>query len=81
MNMTDLVANGNRAEMAKTFGMWTSKDASASDLVSWAGERIAIYRNWIENLSKLKEENQMKLVDGLSVEQLQMMIEAKRQAN
>lgn len=81
MNMTDLVANSNRAEMAKTFGSWTSKNASASDLVSWADGRIAIYRNWIENLSKLKEENQLKLVDSFSIEQLEAMIEAKRQAD
>lgn len=79
--MTNVVATGNRAEMAKTFGMWTSKNASASDLVSWADGRIAIYRNWIENLSKLKEENQLKLVDGFSIQQLEAMIEAKRQAD
>ena len=81
VNVSEVVATGNRAEMAKNFGMWTSKNASASDLVSWADERIAIYRNWIENLSKLKDENQLKLVDGLTIEQLQAMIEAKRQAN
>lgn len=81
VNVSEVVATGNRAEMAKTFGIWTSKDASASELVSWADARIAIYESWIENLRKLKEENQMKLVDGLSVEQLQKMLEAKRQAN
>lgn len=81
VNVSEVVATGNRAEMAKTFGIWTSKDASASELVSWADARIAIYESWIKNLRKLKEENQMKLVDGLSVEQLQKMLEAKRQAN
>jgi hypothetical protein len=76
--MTNVVANGNRAEMAKTFGMWTSKKASASDLVSWSDERIAIYENWIKNLRKLKDENQMKLLDGLSVDDLKKMIEARQ---
>ena len=76
--MTTLVANGDRAVMAKTFGMWTSKKASASDLVSWSDERIAIYEKWIENCRKLKDENQMKLLDGLSVEDLKKMIEARQ---
>lgn len=79
--MTILVANGDRAVMAKTFGMWTSKDAKASELVSWADARIAMYENWIKNLHKLKDENQIKLVDGLSIEDLEKMIAAKRQAN
>lgn len=76
--MTNVVAKGDRAEMAKTFGMWTSKKASASDLVSWSDERIAIYEKWIENLRKLKDENQRKLLDGLSVEDLKKMIEARQ---
>ena len=76
--MTTLVANGNRAEMAKTFGMWTSKGAKASDLVSWADARIAIYESWIKNLRKLKGENQMELVNGLSIEELQKIIAAKQ---
>lgn len=79
--MTNVVANGNRAEMAKTFGMWTSKGAKASELVSWADARIAIYESWIKNLRKLKEENQLELVNGLSIEDLQKMIEAKQRAN
>lgn len=79
--MTNLVATGDRAVMAKNFGMWTSKDATASELVSWAEARIAIYENWIEKLHKLKEENQLELVNGLSIEDLQKMIEAKQRAN
>ena len=79
--MTTLVANGDRAVMAKTFGMWTSKGAKASELVSWADARIAIYESWIKNLRKLKDENQMELVNGLSIEDLQKMIEAKQRAN
>lgn len=79
--MTNVVAMGNRAEMANFFGSWTSKNASASDLVSWSDARIAIYENWIKNLRKLKDENQLKLVDGFSIQQLEAMIEAKRQAN
>ena len=76
--MTTLVANGDRAVMAKTFGMWTSKGAKASELVSWADARIAIYERWIENLRKLKGENQMELVNGLSIEDLQKIIAAKQ---
>ena len=79
--MTNVVANGNRAEMAKTFGMWVSKNASASELVSWASERIAIYENWIEKCRKLKDENQMKLLDGIPVEVFQKMIYDARQGN
>lgn len=79
--MTTLVANGDRAEMAKTFGMWTGKNASASDLVSWASERIAIYEKWIKNCRKLKDENQRKLLDGIPVEVLQKMIDDARQGN
>ena len=78
--MTILVANGDRAEMAKTFGMWTGKGAKASELVSWADARIAIYENWIKNLHKLKEENQLELVNGLSIAELQKII-AARQSN
>ena len=78
--MTTLVANGDRAVMAKTFGMWTSKGAKASELVSWADARIAIYESWIKNLRKLKDENQMELVNGLSIEDLQKII-AARQGN
>lgn len=77
--MTNLVAEGDRAVMAKTFGMWTSKDAKASELVSWADNRIAIYENWIKNLRKLKDENQLELVNGLSIEELRKLIEAKQQ--
>lgn len=80
-DLTNLVAMGNRAEMAKTFGMWTSKEAKASELVSWADARIVIYENWIKNLRKLKDENQLKLVEGLTIEQLEEMLAAKRQAN
>ena len=76
--MTTLVANGDRAVMAKTFGMWTSKEAKASELVSWADARIAIYESWIKNLRKLKDENQMELVNGLSIEDLQRIIAAKQ---
>lgn len=76
--LTNLVANGDRAVMAKTFGMWTSAKSTASDLVSWADARVAIYEQWIRNCKRLKDENQLKLVDGLSVEQLQKMIEAKQ---
>lgn len=79
--MTNVVATGNRAEMAKNFGMWTSKEAKASELVSWADARIVIYENWIKNLRKLKDENQLKLVEGLTIEQLEEMLAAKRQAN
>lgn len=76
--MTNVVANGDRAVMAKTFGMWTSKGAKASELVSWADARIAIYESWIKNLRKLKDENQMELVNGLSIEDLQRIIAAKQ---
>ena len=76
--MTDLVAKGDRAVMAKTFGMWTSAKSTASDLVSWADARVAIYEQWIRNCKRLKDENQRKLLDGLSVEDLQKMIEARQ---
>ena len=81
IEMTNVVANGDRAVMAKTFGMWTSKGAKASELVSWADARIAIYESWIKNLRKLKDENQMKLLDGIPVEVLQKMIDDARQGN
>ena len=79
--MTDLVVKNDRAELAKVFGMWTSAKSTASDLVSWADSRIALYEKWIENLKRLKSENQMQLVSGLSIEDLQKMIAAKQQGN
>ena len=79
--MTNLVVKNDRAELAKVFGMWTSAKSTASDLVSWADSRIALYEKWIENLKQLKSENQMQLVSGLSIEDLQKMIAAKQQGN
>ena len=72
--------DNKRAMQAKNYGMWYKEGATASDLVSWCNTRIAIYTEWIKNCQILKIENQRRLVEDMSEEELREILEAKIKA-
>lgn len=69
-----------KAAASEYFGTWFKADASASDVVNWCDERIAIYKRFITNLETLQKESRKKMCEGMSTEDLQAIINSRQVA-
>lgn len=70
----------NKDVASKYFGTWYKANASASDVVNWCDERIAIYKRFITNLETLQKESRKKMCEGMSTEDLQAIINSRQEA-
>lgn len=68
----------NKDAASKYFGTWYKANASASDVVNWCDERIAIYKRFITNLETLQKESRKKMCEGMSTEDLQAIINSRQ---
>lgn len=67
----------NRQRLSSKYGMWFSDKATPAEIVSWCNGRIQKYKEWIKNCEGLRKENQNKLFDGMSLEDLKRIIKEK----
>ena len=68
----------DKADASKYFGTWYKANVTAADVVGWAKERIAIYQNYIENLKTVMSQSQLEMVGGMSDEQLEQILAARK---
>lgn len=65
-----------REVQADKYGSWFSAKNSAAEMVAWCNGRIAKYTKWIAECEALRAENQKKLLQGMTKEQLLAMAES-----
>lgn len=68
----------NRKDKANKYGMWFNDNADPAEIVSWCNGRIQKYKEWIKNCEELRKDNQNKLFDGMSVEDLMRILDEKK---
>lgn len=67
----------NKANASEYFGAWYKSDASFSDVVGWCKERITIYQRYIKNLNSLMASSRVKMVEGMSLDELKAIVAQK----
>lgn len=76
-NKVASVELSDRAAASEYFGTWYKADPSASDVVKWCDDRIKIYKRFIANLEALRNENRIKMCEGIDIEVLKSILEQK----
>ena len=57
------------------FGAWFKQKSTSADVVSWCKERIQNYTRLIKNLEALMGKAQVEMVQGMSKDQLQAILD------
>lgn len=63
-----------RKALSSKYGMWYSDNSTPAEIISWCDSRIQRYKEWIKNCETLKRQNQERLFDGMSLEDLKRII-------